>query len=382
MDGGAQPAARRLNHLDALRGAAMLVVVVWHLTATWPGYVPLTESTTKALEWALASLRWSLALFFLMAGFFGAQLLRRWGTARFARDRFRRIAIPLAVGIFAIVPLGGPILQAVRPQAEPVPAPAHLWFLWYVLVLYVVAIALVRAPRIERVGQVTARLVSSPFAVPVLAAVTTGLLLGARALSLGGASWLVPRPELLAFYGSFFVVGVLLHGTPEGVDAGGKRTWLTGALALATLVPLVLLDPKSVWGGAVVVSPGKDPGWLALLCVFSWAAVFFLCGIGRRLLSGERPAVRYIADASYFIFLMHVALVPVAITAATSLSVSFPVGWFIAMAMLFSFLLIVYELLVRHTFIGRTLNGPRPPPRWGLAARRSPRVSEGGGSLR
>jgi len=107
----------------------MLVVVVWHLTLSWPRYISLSDSTMDALEWALASTRWSLALFFLMAGFFGAHLLRRWGVARFARDRLRRIGIPLAVGVLVIVPLATPILHAVRPELDPTPVPAHLWFL-------------------------------------------------------------------------------------------------------------------------------------------------------------------------------------------------------------------------------------------------------------
>jgi glucan biosynthesis protein C len=371
------PRARRLNHLDALRAAAMLVVVVWHVTLNWPGYVTLTDSTIQGLEWALAATRWSLALFFLMAGFFGAQLLRRWGTARFARDRARRIGIPLAAGIFVIVPLAERILHAVRPELAPPVAPAHLWFLWDVLFLYAFAVVLLRMSALDRVSAATSRLVASPLAVPILAAVTAALLFGGRLLSVGDASWLVPKPELLAFYGSFFVVGVLLHGTPDGVDAGGKRPWFTGAIALVTLVPLVLLDPRSVWEGNALLTPDRGAGWLALLCVFTWAAVFCLCGVGRRLLGAERPAVRYVADASYWIFLMHLPLVPLAISIAVSLDQPFPIAWMVGMTLLFSFLLVTYELFVRHTVIGRVLNGPRPPRRWGRPSPRSVPVRRG-----
>ena len=362
--------SRRLNHLDALRAAAMLVVVVWHVTLNWPGYVTLEDSTIEALEWALAATRWSLALFFLMAGFFGAQLLRRWGTARFAKDRLRRIGIPLAFGILVIVPLAEPILHAVRPKLGAPEVPAHLWFLWDVLFLYGVAVVLLRAPWLDRAGAATARLVASPLAVPLLAVATAALLFGGQLISVGDASWLVPKPELMAFYGSFFVVGVLLHGTPDGVDAGGGRPWLTGAIALAALVPLVLLDPRSVWRGNVLLNPDEGRGWLLLLCVFTWAAVLCLVGVGRRLLAAERPAVRYVADASYWIFLMHLPLVPLAIAIAVSLGQPFPVAWAVGMALLFSFLLVTYELFVRHTFVGRILNGPRPPRRWGLTGRR------------
>jgi glucan biosynthesis protein C len=111
--------------------------------------------------------------------------------------------------------------------------------------------------------------------------------------------------------------------------------------------------------------------------VFTWAAVLCLVGVGRRLLAVERPAVRYIADSSYWIFLMHLPIAPLAIAAAVSLGQPFPIAWGVGMALLFSFLLLTYELFVRHTFIGRVLNGPRPPRQWSLASRRRARMPEG-----
>lgn len=349
----------------------MLVIVVWHLTGRWPAFLPLRDSTMHGLEWAMAGLRWSLALFFMMAGFFGARLAGQWGAKRFALDRLRRIGLPLVVGVVAIVPLSAVILHWVRPGLKAVPAPAHLWFLWYVLVLYAIGLLALRAPGRERLTAAVGRLMDSPLVVPLLAAVSTaGLVLG-RAIGVNGDTWLVPLPGLLLFYGSYFAVGLLLSGSRRGIEAVGARMPLTGALAAASLVPLVLIDPKSVWDGpGGLIGEPHSVLWLGLYSLFSWSALLFVCGLGRRFLATERPAVRYAADSSYWVYLMHFPLVPLAILAVAPLGLPFPVAWLAALALLFAVLLMTYELFVRHTVIGRTLNGRRPPRRWPRRLRR------------
>ncbi len=340
----------------------MLIVVVWHLTGLWQESQPLSGSTTEALRWGMASLRWSLALFFLMAGFFGAQLARRWGAKRFARDRLRRIGVPLGIGVLTVVPLSNLVLRATGIGGQ-LKGPGQLWFLLYVLLMYGGGLLVLRARGRKRVEQGLGELVSSPLAVPVLAGVTALALFGARQLVAISSEWLVPA--LLAFYGAFFFVGLLLHGAKGGIEAVGERMPLTGALALAALVPLVLLNGDSVWKGARLLdSPASRPGWLALYCLFTWASVFFVCGLGRRFLAAERAPVRYVADSSYWIYLMHYPLVPLVILAVAPLGLPFLLAWAAALALLFSVLLLAYELLVRHTIIGRTLNGPRPPRQW------------------
>ena len=95
----------------------------------------------SVIQWPMGLSRWSLVLFFMMAGYFGALLHARWGTARFVRDRLLRIGVPLLVGLLTIVPLSWLIIH--RSSATPGLFPQgalHLWFIYYVAWLLVVAL--------------------------------------------------------------------------------------------------------------------------------------------------------------------------------------------------------------------------------------------------
>jgi len=95
----------------------------------------------------------------------------------------------------------------------------------------------------------------------------------------------------------------------------------------------------------------------------AWAWSLGLTGAALRFLSGHRPAVRYLADASYWIYLVHLPVV-----AALQVWVGdWPLHWSLKypfiVAVSLGLLLISYHWLVRSTVIGRVLNGKAYPRR-------------------
>jgi peptidoglycan/LPS O-acetylase OafA/YrhL len=97
--------------------------------------------------------------------------------------------------------------------------------------------------------------------------------------------------------------------------------------------------------------------------VGTWSAVLALMGLALRFLASESRVRRYLADSSYWLYLVHLPVV-----AAFAVVVRhWPVHWslkygFILGASL-AVLLASYHLLVRPSFIGRVLNG-RTVPVW------------------
>jgi len=362
---------RRINYLDALRAGAMVVVVTWHVTALWTGIIPLSESTTSAIQWPLTLSQWSLPMFFLMAGFFGGTLRAHWGAARFARNRLLRIGLPLAVCLVTVVPLTWVLFSKyLSIEVDLVRAGLlHLWFLYYVLLFYGLMVVFPHVPKAAWWRQQTEALLRSSMAVPALATLTLALLFAARLVP-AAPLWAIPNLSLVAFYGSFFALGAVVQGSSNGMDLIGRRPGLSATLTLVALFPTVLLR-----SGPINAAPGTLVGstqgwaWTAAFCVLAWSATFTVCGLARRFLSAESPAIRYVADSSYWIYLTHLPLVVLLIVLIKPLELPFWVAWPLVMAVLFTVLLITYELVVRHTLVGRILNGPRPRRQWGRPAR-------------
>ena len=95
---------------------------------------------------------------------------------------------------------------------------------------------------------------------------------------------------------------------------------------------------------------------------YAWLACFGMLGLFRWIASRERAWVRYLSDASYWLYLCHLPLV----IAGQLLTVSWPVSvhlkFLLIVTAVIALLLGVYQLGVRYTWIGTALNGPRTRP--------------------
>src|SRR5262249_2759411 len=95
------PASERLHALDAVRGFALLLGIVFHSTMSFLAsphqmwiIVDKSPSTTLMLVFFVAHI-FRMATFFLIAGFFAHLLFHKRGERGFVRDRLRRIGLPL-----------------------------------------------------------------------------------------------------------------------------------------------------------------------------------------------------------------------------------------------------------------------------------------------
>ena len=101
---------RRLHDLDALRGFAMLLGIGLHASLAFFPAAWWVQDRTSGFDglfdeflWAVHGFR--MPVFFLMSGFFTALLWRRRGLGALLNHRLRRVALPLLIGLFTIVPL-------------------------------------------------------------------------------------------------------------------------------------------------------------------------------------------------------------------------------------------------------------------------------------
>ena len=100
----------RRHDLDALRAIAMLLGILLHALMPFIGipeeYFPLQD--TSQAPWMAIGLYaihgFRMPLFFLISGFFTAMLWRKRGLAALINHRFKRIFLPLLVGMVTIIP--------------------------------------------------------------------------------------------------------------------------------------------------------------------------------------------------------------------------------------------------------------------------------------
>ncbi|MEM6793029.1 MAG: acyltransferase family protein [Acidobacteriota bacterium] len=244
----------------------------------------------------------------------------------------------------------------------------HLWFLYFLCWL-VPAFALCAALAEGLLGQ--GRLRDSRFAGWILSPWRVLWLLPLTALpqafmgriapvfGADTSAGLLPMPHVLAYYAVFFFFGAAYFEADDREGRVGRGWKLVLPLAALVLLP----------GGLALMSPGvRGAGLLSLALsslvqvAYTWAMIFGLIGLFRRFLSAERPWIRYLSDASYWLYLMHLPLVievqALARTAPWPAAVKF-VGICLGVTAL---LLAVYQGAVRTTWLGRLLNGPRPRP--------------------
>jgi peptidoglycan/LPS O-acetylase OafA/YrhL len=396
----------------------MLLVVALHAAL---GY---TRVEIPRLIWAIRDSQshpffdvfcwWSLGIsspFFLMSGFFAADLIATRGPGDFLKNRVKRIGIPfLAAGVLILPPVFvawvcGWFLSdrcTVREVSrmkfhapglqENLYGPAHLWSLEY-LVLMLAAIwawSSIRGPRApERTDTPTApgRLecwMLSPWR-PLLPALPTALILWAGHRSLGidaimdRQNSFVPEPFRLSYNAIFFAVGVGLHR----LRRDHLRLAEYGPAFLALSVPAFAARASLVARDFAGRLDGPASVGLAISgALFAWLLTFGLLGTALRFSGRPRPVVRYLADSSYWIYLIHLPIVGLLQIDLASIPGPATPKFVVVLGGTLAIGLLSYHYGVRHTPVGARLHGPRARARPTTAATLvpTPHFGRSGGS--
>ncbi|MHC2287841.1 acyltransferase family protein [Bradyrhizobium barranii] len=389
----AAPASERLHALDALRGGALLLGIVLHAAMS---FVPATprfwfiQDTHPSLLLGLLTFTihvFRMTTFFLMAGFFARMSFHRRGTQGFVRDRLQRIGLPLVIGwpilftpmsLIAIwashFPNGG--WSRSWPPVLPNFPLAHLWFIYVLLELYV-AMLLLRGAFVWLdasgtwrvvIDRVFAGIMRSPMA-PLALAIPIGIAfcLDQRWINVMGVRTpdqsLITNAQAWIGFGSAFAVGWLLHRQVDLLRLIERR-WLPHLL-----LAVVLILISFVLAGVMLSAPGtpKLSVSFATLRLVSailyapaiWISTFAVLGLALRFMSGFSPTRRYLADASYWLYLIHMPIVMVLQVALSQLDWPGLVKFAIILVVAIPPMLASYHLMVRFTFIGAVLNGRR-----------------------
>ena len=348
---GVRAVSVRFHELDALRAVAMLLGIVLHaavflIPGVWSTDYPDDVSDGYAiLFFAIHGFR--MPVFFLLSGFFTAMLWRRRDLRELGKHRLKRVGLPLLVGTMTVIPVT--IWLFVPDDFELIWWPfvwlstlTHLWFLWHLLWLagaFMLAVRLgVRFdhPWLWWLAIPLTFVAQFQMTEPVFGPDTSDTL--------------VPHPVVLVYYALFFVFGAFFYQRKIQM-----RSWWAMALVPALTVVFwpalgLMYETKTEW--AILASVPLQVGYAWLMC-------FGLIGLFRLVASKERNWVRYMSDASYWLYLWHLPLILAAFRLMTDWPVSVHVKFALVCMGTTAILLVLYQLGVRYTPVGTMLNGKR-----------------------
>jgi glucan biosynthesis protein C len=248
----------------------------------------------------------------------------------------------------------------------------HLWFLYVLSMFYALALALrgvlglldrqgramVRIDALARLlaGRAAAIVLALPAALALAATTKWPMWFGVPTPDTG----LYPNLAALVSYGVAFAAGWLLQRQPALLSSIARTRWhnllLAGAGTLACLA-MVGLTP-------VLASAADDARkflYASLYAVSGWAWALALLGLALRHLSGYSATRRYLSDASYWIYLVHLPLVMALQVWTSRLALAWWIEFPLLLAVALALMLASYEWIVRHGRIGQWLNGKRLP---------------------
>ncbi len=384
----------RLDYLDAVRAFALILGIVFHASLSFVpifiGWAVMDISTSPvASTFLLISHSFRMELFFLIAGFFSHMAYHGKGPIAFLKSRLVRIAIPFVVGWFILKPLivsswimGGESMQgdvdvlsglmlgiqSLGSLPTGLFIGSHLWFLYYLLLITAITLTarffFKQSPKLnsaldERIDFIAAWLSRSQFSLLVLSVPTAFCLWHMNHWGVDTPDKsLLPHFPVLFIYGGCFLLGWVLHRQEWLLASFSKLSIGRFALGLIAILATVHLSKFQSDTGHSQFTFIKAT-FAFSYSIMMWTLVTLTIGLFKRYLDKPSKLVRYVADASYWLYLIHLPIVIWLQIAFAEL----PLHWLLKLvavsAITIGLSLALYDLFVRSTFLGRVLNGAK-----------------------
>ena len=329
-----------------LHTALFFVPDLWSKAYSAEGYPAEVSDIYTLMFFAIHGFR--MPVFFLLSGFFTALLWQRRGLRQLAIQRLKRIGLPLAIGAFTVIPITTfTFLWAFDVEEFSflwwpfiwLSTLNHLWFLWFLLWLcagFILAVNL---------GVKFSHPAIWWLAVPL--SLVPQLLMHEPVFGPDTSEGMVPNPVVLGYYALFFVLGAFLYQRNIQIS----RWWALALLPALTVVFFggltLLFEVEEDWS-----KPLTD----VLQMAFAWLMCFGLIGLFRLIASRERFWVRYVSDASYWLYLWHLPLIVIAFELLVGWRIGSHIKFVLINVSVTALLLVVYQFAVRYTPIGSMLN--------------------------
>lgn len=370
----APPSNSRRADLDWLRIGALGLLILYHVGLAytpWDWHLNSKHRFAVMEEIILLSSPWRLTLLFLVSGAALRLMSRKYDAKTVLKQRFARLAPPLLFGTLILVPpqgwaetvakdgYTGSVLDwwlkefSLKGIADGIPI-NHLWFVLYIGVYSLVAIALLTRPTwIAKAEDFLGRTLTG-WRLLVLPILYLALV----------RQWLYPWFGLNNqiqhdWYNHASSLGVFLFGF---LTVGQAGLWAQLERTRLVALPLGL----AACGGLMAVHALVGEQWLwgipsnVFFAVTQWAIVCAALGFASRYLRGADTALkRYLNDAIFPVYLAHQTILVIALFVLAPRGLPMWIEPPVLILITFAVSLAIYEVVRRIDLI-RPLWGLKP----------------------
>ena len=378
---------QRIHGLDTLRAVAMLLGVLLHAASGyrvekvdyWIHDDQFNSIVFDFFYFFIHSFR--MPLFFLIAGFFSWFFYFRLGELAFVKNRWKRVGIPFFIGLVTVVPLSMLPFNfyvffykqhlswdvAVNKSLRQLFArngTAHLWFLYDLLMFYAGVVVIMRLRNISFINKLFNAMsriwdklnLNRGYWILIFSLPMWIILLNEHLLLVRSDTELIPSHfSFIFFYGYIFFIGWLFQKRMDILNILIQKSSPLLLSGILICVGLFYVKESIDW---------ESNKWWYYSCKLAAALQVTLLAGGAigfflQFFKNESKFWRYLSDASYWVYLVHMGIVVSMEILFFNTPVPGILRFLLSLTVAVTISFLTYHLFVRYTIIGTTLNGVR-----------------------
>ncbi|MDG1989833.1 MAG: acyltransferase family protein [Dehalococcoidia bacterium] len=372
----------RHHGLDALRGIAMILGIVLHAALPYVGkdygtFWPQDNDSSVAIATINDFIHaWRMPTFFILSGFFTHLVIKRKSWQYWYQNRVIRILLPLIIFSpimaftipaiflygFVLSTTGKIWLQFFFGWGE---YPFHLWFLWHLLTFAIgmFCIELINKilynfcsiirlnmliNKMRKLKTSTGKIFfDSSLPAPII------ILLSFAGIWTGGE--LIENPLASSL---FFALGYRLYVNQKLLQSMDAHWIYYCSLGIVAFICLLFI--RGISGDFT----DEDSRWIMYILFVTSTNILLsygIIGLFMNKCSEYNKYLKFIADSSYWIYLVHLPIVTFITFAMFQINVFAEIKFILAIFLTSTICLATYKLFVRSTIMGLLLNGKTYP---------------------
>jgi len=362
----------RQYYIDWLRIMLILSVFLFHIGMifnTWPWHIKNDEQYGGTLRQLMTFLHsWRMPLLFMLSGAGTYFALGKRTSGQYLSERFKRLVIPLAFGIFTLVPVQV-YIEKINQFSSLVEYYPHMFegiypegnfswhHLWFIAYLFVISLFIspflnfLRSERFQRFTTWIERIVIKPFALNIFIIPLLLSQIILRPFFETETNDLVNDWASITYYIIFFFAGFILLPVRKITEAMRKYRllYLAEVIAVTIVMFKVPYMTRTEESGDII----RDVSSIFL----AWSCAMTAIGFAKQYFNKNSPLRKLANEAIYPFYLLHQPVI--VITGYFTLHFGVAVVWKVVIVLLSSFTLTtaIYWFLIRPFNLSRIIFG-------------------------